>query len=192
MKIVATIFIALVSISCAYSPQQINVNPVINASAENYGRGRPVHVIAEDMRSVKTIGSRGGVYKDTSTITVANDINDAIAGAAKARLAVQGFNTNSIDENTTSLKVILESLSYDIPKQTLQSPAKKVLLEAVLRVEVKSREEIFTGRYKSNSERPTVVTPTMSRNEEMINEVLSNTLNHMFSDPKLKAFLSNI
>ena len=84
-------------VACAYSPQQITINPSVDTSAEDYGLGRSVQIVVEDHRAVKELGSRGGVYKDTSLITIGNSITEAIAGAAEARLAIQGFNTNSID-----------------------------------------------------------------------------------------------
>ena len=52
--------------------------------------------------------------------------------------------------------------------------------------------ERYTGQYKSSTERKTVVTPSMESNEEMVNAIISSTLNRLFADPKLKAFLSNI
>lgn len=189
MKIVFQIVVVLLMLGCAYSPQQITINPVINAAAENYGNGRVVNVSVEDGRKVKVLGSRGGVYKETSVITIANSMTDAIASAARAKLAVQGFNTNSASTDGANLKIIVDQLSYDVPDQSV---GKKVKLSAVLKLEVSAGGESYTGQYKSNSERQTVVTPRMVQNEEMINTLLSDTLARLFSDPKLKAFLSNI
>ncbi len=189
MKKLLTLITVSLLAACAYSPQQITINPDVDTTAEDYGRGRPVHVVVEDGRAVKALGSRGGVYKDTSLITIGNSMTEAIAGAAEARLAVQGFNTNSISGDTTTIKIIIDSLNYDTP---VQSVGKKVKLDALLKLEVTAGNEIYTGQYKSSSERQTVVTPSMARNEEMVNAILSSTLNRLFSDPKLKAFLSNI
>jgi uncharacterized lipoprotein len=174
--------------ACAYSPQQITINPIIDIAGEDYGNGRAVTIAVEDGREVKVLGSRGGVYKDTSTITVANSLTGAIARAAEAKLAVQGFNTND-DTASTQLKIIVEELIYDVPEQSV---GKKVSLTAVLKVIASSGNETYSGRYKSNSEQQTVVTPSMNRNQEMVNDLLSDTLTRLFSDPKLKAFLSNI
>ena len=176
-------------VACAYSPQQITINPSVDTSAEDYGLGRSVQIVVEDHRAVKELGSRGGVYKDTSLITIGNSITEAIAGAAEARLAIQGFNTNSIDADAATVKIIIDSLSYDTP---VQSVGKKIKLDAILKLEMTAGNELYTGQYKSSTERKTVVTPSMESNEEMVNAIISSTLNRLFADPKLKAFLSNI
>lgn len=187
-RLIALLIFSLLA-SCAYSPQQITIKPVIATDGDNYGSGRPVMVSVEDGRTTKELGSRGGVYKDTSLITISNSITEAIGRAAQARLATQGFNINSSAADAASVKIIIEELSYDTPEQSV---GKKVMLKAVLSVEATAGGESYTGRYRSNSERQTVVTPTMARNEKMINDLLSDTLLRLFSDPKLKAFLSNI
>lgn len=188
MKTVVMLGILLVA-ACAYSPQQITINPVLDAAAEEFGNGRAVNVVVEDGRENKILGSRGGVYKDTSVITINNSLTEAIARTAKARLAVQGFNVNSADAPAATFKVIVDQLSYDVPEQSV---GKKVQLSAILKLEATAGGETYSGRYKTNSERQTVVTPRMSQNEEMINSLLSDTLARLFADPKLKAFLSNI
>lgn len=188
MKIFMMAFTVMLA-ACAYSPQQITINPVINTDAESYGNGRAVNVVVEDGRQQKTLGSRGGIYKDTSVITINNSLTEAIARAAQAKLAVQGFNINSAAEDTATLKIIVDELSYDVPEQSV---GKKVMLAAVLKLEAEAGSQSYSGRYKTNAERQTVVTPRMSQNEEMINTLLSDTLVRLFSDPKLKAFLSNI
>ncbi len=174
--------------ACAYSPQQITINPSIDTDAESYGQGRSVNVTVEDVRQNKALGSRGGIYKETSIITLANDMGAAITRAAQAKLATQGFSVNA-GESDASMKIMIEELLYDVPESNI---GKQVNLRAVMSVEVAAGNESYTGRYRTNSERQTVVTPSMSKNEELINQLLSDTLVRLFSDPKLKAFLSNI
>lgn len=189
MKRIIILALSFCFVACAYSPQQITINPVIDTTAENYGGGRAVAVSVEDNRAEKALGTRGGIYKDTSVITLANSMTEAISRAAEAKLATQGFSINSSSADAAKLKIIIEELSYDVPEQSV---GKKVVLKAVLKVDVEAGGESYTGRYRTNSERQTVVTPSMASNEEMINSLLSDTLVRLFSDPKLKAFLSNI
>lgn len=179
----------LVLTACAYSPQQITINPIIDTVSESYGNGRAIVVSVKDNREVKALGSRGGIYKDTSLITVANNMTEAIAKAAQAKLATQGFNTNSTDSEAANLTISVEELSYDLPEQSL---GKKIQLKAVLKVVAVAGSETYTGQYRSNSERMAAFTPGMKKNEAMINSLLSETLERLFSDAKLKAFLSNI
>lgn len=189
MKLFISTVLSVLLSACAYSPQQIIIDPAIDLKSENYGAGRPVNVSVEDVRENKVLGSRGGIYEKTSLITIKNNLTEAIAGAARAKLATQGFNVNSDDQNAAAVKIKIEKLSYDLPKDSMM---KKVSLESILSVEASMGGESYTGRYKTNSERQTVITPTMGRNQEMVNTLLSDTLVRLFSDPKLKAFLSNI
>ncbi len=175
--------------ACAYSPQQINVSPVITTATESYGAGRGLTVSVEDARINKEIGSRGGAYKDTSLITVNNNLEEAIKRVSKAELAVQGFNVNTTEAGAPNVKVVIKTLDYEMPKQTV---GKTINLEAVMQVVATAGNETFTGNYKTNSSQETAMTPSMAKNEEMINSLLSKTLARLFSDPKLKAFLSNI
>ena len=189
---ISAVFAALLLVSaCAYSPQQLTINPVIDTTDQPYGNGRSVAVLVEDARSEKVLGSRGGTYKDTSVITIANDLAEAVAGAARAKLAVQGFNVNANNSELpgAQLKIIIDQLGYQMPEQSLR---KKVLLSSVLRVEASAGNETYTGRYDTETEKQTLVTPNMEKNQTMINEVLSETLERLFADEKLKTFLSNI
>lgn len=181
-------FLVVVLSGCAFSPQQVTINPRISMDGEQYGGGRSVQVSASDVRADQTLGSRGGVYKDTSVITIENDMPQAIVNAVKAKLATQGFNVNAQDSNA-DLAVVVEELRYDIPEQSM---VKKVDLLCVIRVDIQAGTENFTGRFRTTAGQEMLFNPDMKRNQEMINKVLSDTLARAFSDARLKAFLSNI
>jgi len=175
--------------ACAYSPQQLTLNPTIGGFDEPYGNSRAVAIVVEDQRSEKTLGTRGGVYEQTSVITLANSLEQSVGRAATAKFATQGFVVNSLAGQPATIKIIIDKLSYDVPVDNM---VKKVLLAASLRVQASSGGATYTGQYHTESEHPTVVTPSMKKNEKIVNELLSATLRRLFEDPKLKAFLSNI
>jgi len=179
----------LTAAACAYSPQQLTVKPTINSFGAPFGNSRAVAIVVEDRRSDKTLGTRGGVYEQTSVITLANSLEQAIGRAATAQFARQGFVVNSLAGQPATVKIIIDKLSYDVPSDGM---VKKVLLAASLAVEASAGGATYTGQYHTESEHPTVVTPTMKKNEKIVNELLSATLLRLFEDPKLKAFLSNI
>lgn len=189
MKKIITLLAVCLLTACAHSPQQLVVKPVIDSVGERYGNGRAVVVSVEDARPSKAIGSRGGAYEASSLITIKNNLNDAIARAVEAKLATQGFSINSGATDAATLKIVVDTLNYVIPKDSV---AKKVQLEAILLAELKAGNETYSSRYKTSSEKQTLVTPTMSANEAMINQLLSSTLARIFDDPKVQAFLSNI
>lgn len=186
-KIFLPLFILLVS-ACAYSPQQVTIRPDIGMDGEPYGNGRSITVTASDERANKTLGSRGGVYEETSVITIGNDMTQAIVNATKAKLATQGFNVNA-QPGDADLDVVVEELVYDIEEKGV---IKNVTLRCLVRVDIKAGTENFSGRYKTGSGQEVAFYPNMEKNEELINKVISDTLARALSDAKLKAFLSNI
>lgn len=179
---------ALAMAACAYSPQQVMIQPELDVADDVYGQGRIVAVQAEDQRSNKAIGSRGGAYPDTSLITPANDISEAMVKATKAGLRQQGFSVDSNQPPVATFKVIVDTLNYENDKDTVTA---KVNLMAVLRVEINVAEKTHSGVYKSAISQQLVIKPTAGTNEKLINKVLSQTLQRALADPKVKAFLSN-
>jgi uncharacterized lipoprotein len=126
------------------------------------------------------------VYGNTATLTIGNNIEQSLTGAANALLAAQGYVPNSPDPSALQLNIVIESLTYQPQEQTVGSDVK---LAAVLRAEVVKRGETFSGRYQSDSERRSVTAPDQEDNEKYVNELLSDTLMRMFSDNRLRDFL---
>lgn len=177
---------ALLMAACAQSPQRLIVQPTLSISGDAIGNGRPIIVSASDQRPSKVLGSLGGVYGNTATITIGNDVEQALTRAANGLLASQGYVVNSPDPNALQLNIVLESLVYQpIP----QSVGNAVKLTAVLRADVAKHGDTFSGRYQSDSERRSVGRPDQEDNEQYVNELLSDTLVRMFSDNRLRDFL---
>ena len=174
--------------ACAYSPQKIAINPQLTLDGEVYGQGRVVEVLVEDQRADQVIGSRGGAYPDTSVITPSNDISKAIADTTKNGLRQQGFVLDVPQPPAASVKVIIDTLSYENDKESVTA---KVNLTSILRLELSVANKTYSSQYKSTSTQQLVVSPGAEKNERMINEVLAQTLQRALLDPKVKAFLSN-
>lgn len=174
--------------ACAYSPQQLNVQPVLTiGDGDAFGNGRPVLVSASDQRSERVLGKLGGVYADSSTITIKNDLESALTRAANGLLATQGFVVNSPDASAVQMNIIVESITYELPETSVGTTVK---LHSTLRAEGSKGGETFSGRYESDSERRMVSKPDAADNEKLVSELLSNTLKRMFEDPRLRAFLT--
>jgi uncharacterized lipoprotein len=181
-----TVLLAVFITACAQSPQRINVQPMLAIKGDSVGNGRAILVSAADQRQNKVLGSLGGVYGDTATLTVGNNIEQALTSAANALLAAQGYVVNSPDPSALQLTIVVESLTYQPQPQTVGSDVK---LAAVLRADVSKRGETFSGRYQSDSERRSVTAPDQKDNEKYVNELLSDTLERMFGDNRLREFL---
>lgn len=181
-----TLLLATLITACAQSPQRINVQPTLSVTGDAVGSGRAILVSAADERQSKVLGSLGGVYGNSATLTVGNNIEQALTGAANALLAAQGYVVNSPDPSALQLTIVVESLTYQPQEQAVGSDIK---LAAVLRADVTKRGETFSGRYQSNAERRSVGKPDQEDNEQYVNELLSDTLTRMFSDNRLRDFL---
>lgn len=64
---------ALVLGGCALSPQQLDPQPVLKGPLTAVGHGQPVVVKVVDGRPGPSLGTRGGLYADTSTLTVRSE-----------------------------------------------------------------------------------------------------------------------
>lgn len=180
------LLLAVLCAACAYSPQRITLQPQLTVTGEAYGNGRPIIVTASDQRQSQVVGTVGGVYSSSASITVANNLEAALTGAANALLAAKGFVVNSPDPSALQLTIVIE----DISSTPVETPVgSDVKLRTVLRAEVTKGGENFSGRYQSESEHKSVTKPDAEHNQEWFNELLSNTLMRMFDDPKLRDFL---
>lgn len=180
------LLLAVLVSACAQSPQRITVQPTLSITGAPVGNGRAILVSASDQRQNKVLGSLGGVYGNTATLSVGNNIEQALTGAANALLAAQGYVVNSPDPSAVQLNIVVESLTYQPQQQGVGSDVK---LAAVLRADVTKHGETFSGRYQSDSERRSVTAPDQQDNEKYVNELLSDTLTRMFSDNRLREFL---
>ena len=172
---------------CALSPQVIDVKPVADVDATNIGRNQPVQVLAVDSREQEAFGTRGGVYKETSLVQPANDVKAAVEEAVRQGLQQQGFNAFNPGENATRLEVRLEQLDY-VPEEG--SVINQVTLTLTLLAEASRGDVIHTGTYKSSVEHDLPLTPSASRNQQMVNDILSGAINRLLKDPEMLSFLA--
>lgn len=173
--------------ACAQSPQRITVAPKLTLTGDIAGNGRPIIVSASDERPSKTLGSLGGVYGSTATLSIGNNLEQALTQAANALLASQGYVVNSPDPSALQFNIVAEKITYDKIEQPVGNAVK---LTATLRADVTKNGETFTGRYTSESEQRSVTRPEVQHNEKYVNDLLSTTLQRMFSDNRLREFLT--
>lgn len=190
MKKTFVLMVATVALlaGCAQSPQQLYVKPVLDISGERWGQGQAVQVSGSDQRAERVLGRLGGVYGDSATITIGNDLEEAMARAANGLLASKGFVVNSPDPNALQLTVVVEDIRWENATSD-QQLGKKIDMTAVLRADAVRGGETFSGRYQTSSEYRSVTLPEKHHNEERLNALLKQTLERMFSDQKLRAFL---
>lgn len=173
--------------ACGLSPQVVNVAPSPQADSGTNGRNAPVRVEVHDERPQQHIGSRGGVYPDTSLIRPANNVAKALYDAVTRSLQSMGYNALNPGDAATELQLRLTELSY-VPAEG--AVVNKVVITAKLEATARRGSAEHIGRYQSSVTHETPLTPSASRNEQMINDVLERTLNRLLVDPKMRAFLA--
>lgn len=187
LRILPIAFLAALLLSgCTLSPQTINVTPAITVAPASFGRGHSINVMVQDNRQDATIGSRGGVYRNSSTIQSANDVAEAIRAQTAAGLVAQGY-TLAGTEAESMLRIGIDQLSYVVPAGALATSAD---ITATLRIAAQRDNRQLETTYKSTVNRRFPVTPTATQNETWVNEVLNETLQRFFADPKMRAFLT--
>jgi uncharacterized lipoprotein len=171
---------------CAVSPQSIVIKPQVAASGPAYGQGRALVINVDDRRSSGVLGSRGGVYETSSLITISNDINGALLLAAQSAAAQLGFDGTSSAKPAT-LTLALDELIYDTQTQSLINT---VTIIAKITLTTTIGSSTHTGQYQTERSHKLPQLPDAQKNQEIISEALSTSLERGFSDISLANFLA--
>ncbi|MBU0538628.1 MAG: YajG family lipoprotein [Gammaproteobacteria bacterium] len=178
---------ALLITACAQSPQAIQIAPEFAAPSEASGNNNPVHVRVSDKRANKVLGSRGGTYRETSVITLKNDLSLPVEKSLSSYMAAMGYDVDSLNPNTTDLHVIFTSLVYDHPK--VDGVGYDMDMLATVEVEARRGKEHYEGRYRVKRNQKFFNAPSNANNTKLVNDLVAEVLSSMFTDPKLVAFL---
>ena len=171
---------------CAVSPQSIVLSPQAALSGPAYGQGRALAITIEDRRYSSVLGSRGGIYEASSVITISNDITSALLIAAQGAANQLGFDGSSASAPAT-LTLILEQLSYDTQSNNL---IHTVSIDAKITLVTTVGESSHTGHYQTQRSHKFPSLPEAQKNQEIITEALSTSLERGFSDISLANFLA--
>lgn len=187
MRRLAFLLLPALLAGCGLSPQRIDIQPQPKVASQNLGHNQPVAVKVVDDRDNATLGTRGGVYKDTALIRAANDVPTAIAKAVRQGLQAQGFNAYNPGQGATDLTLHLKTLEY-VPESGLV--VNQVKTHAVIEGVATRKNLTHKGTYRSEVTFDMPMTPSANRNRKMINEVLNRTLSRLLADPKMLSFLA--
>lgn len=177
--------LAILLAGCANSPLQISLKPSANVAPENIGMGRPIMVSATDARADKSLGSLGGVYADTSSVTIKNSVSQALEEELSRGFELWGFSEGS-GSGQVQVHAELVKLGYHSPDKVYTSNIDK---ECEVRVQVRIGGATYNGNYRSSGDERLLVAPSAAKVQHSINELLSSTLTNVFADEKLQAFL---
>ncbi|MGE8480678.1 MAG: YajG family lipoprotein [Pseudomonas shirazensis] len=179
--------IAVASLSlvgCAHSPQQLSPQPKLTTQLNPVGRGQPVVVRVVDGRPSQSLGTRGGMYPETSTISVnGNDVVPKLQAQAEAAVRLLGFTPTQGGSNAPQLTVTLAELKYQSPKDKMY--VTEATIGATFRADVANANRRYSGRYGASLDQRFGMAPNQETNTKLVSDVLSDALTRLFKDPTI-------
>jgi uncharacterized lipoprotein len=171
---------ALTLAGCAHSPQQLSPQPKLTAQLAPVGRGQPVVVRVVDGRPGPTLGTRGGMYPETSAISVSSaELLPKLQAQAEAAVRLLGF-TPSASGSGPQLTVTLADLKYQSPKEGLY--VTEATISSTFRADVQNNGRNYSGRYAASLDQRFGMAPNQETNTKLVSDVLSDALTRLFQD----------
>ncbi|TWI54898.1 putative lipoprotein [Pseudomonas duriflava] len=178
----------LVIAGCASSPQQLSPEPKLTAPLAAVGHGQPVSVRVVDGRSSFALGTRGGLYPETSTVSVqSNDVIPKLQAQAETAVRLMGFTPTPNAYNVPQLTVTLAELKYQSPKELYVTSA---TIGATFKVDVRNNVRGYSGRYGASLEQRFGMAPNTATNTKLVSDVLSDALTRVFKDQTIAQVLN--
>lgn len=175
---------------CAHSPQHLSLQPMVTAQLAPIGQGQPVVVRVVDARPSPVLGTRGGLYPETSTISVSSqDIVPKLQGQAEAAVRLLGFTPTPNAYNAPQLTLTLTEMKYQSPKDS--SYVTEANISANIRADVQNSVRRYSGRYGATLNQRFGVAPNQQTNTKLVSDVLSDALTRVFRDPTVGQLLNN-
>lgn len=180
---------ALLLTGCAHSPQQLDPTPKITGTINPVGQGQPVSVRVVDGRSSPTLGTRGGLYPETSAVIVPKEkVIPKLQAQVEAAVRLLGFTPSPNAYNAPQLTLTLAELKYQSPKEGLY--VTEATIGATLRIEVQNGGRRYTGRYGASLNQRFGMAPNEQTNTKLVSEVLSDALSRTFRDQSIGQVLA--
>ena len=172
--------------ACANAPQQVNLQPFIEAPLSAIGRGRALSLEVVDKRSSPTVGYLAAVGGNPPLVV--NNVQGPLWQALAERLqGTAQFQVSQQAGAPLALRVELVQLDYQTAGQPVVS---EVRAHALIRASIRNGERTLNGQYQSNSARSVLGPPRAVDNEYLLNEAISRALDRMLSDPQVLAALN--
>ena len=183
----SALLIALALAACARSPQTVMLEPTLTGPPGQIPLPRSVTLVVVDKRDSLVIGSRGGLYSETSTITTQDDVRPGIRDALTRALEKQGYTVlppgSSADMQLT---VELQKLSYVTQSSGVLT---EIRVSAAVGAICSKNGDTLSSRYETNQTRKMATAPDAAENSRIINQVLSKSIEEMLTDTKLRDFM---
>jgi uncharacterized lipoprotein YajG len=179
---VALLAVLFMSGCMSLNSQVIDLHPNIEVS-RSLGHNKRILVVPKDLRTTPVIGFRA-IKESPQPEIVLKDSLHLLKHTTEHALEDMGIHRLYSGEFT--MEVSLIDLSYTVKKNALKQT---VILDMKLRIKVSKGEKSYTGTYSSDRQHIFVGTPSEKENEEVINELVSSTMNLAFNDKQLLDFI---
>ncbi|MCU1718837.1 YajG family lipoprotein [Pseudomonas sp. 5P_3.1_Bac2] len=180
---------SLTLVGCAHSPQQLSPEPKLTSQLAPVGHGQPVAVKVVDGRTSPVLGTRGGLYPETSSISVAaNNVLPKLQAQAETALRLLGFTPSANAYNAPQLTLTLSQLKYQSPKDDLY--VTEADMTASLRIDVQNSGRRYSGNYGASLSQRFGMAPNQDTNTKLVSDVLSDALTRAFKDPAVAQLLA--
>ncbi|EMD98779.1 MULTISPECIES: YajG family lipoprotein [Stutzerimonas stutzeri subgroup] len=176
-------------VGCAHSPQQLDPNPKLNGTINPVGQGQPVVVRVVDARPSPTLGTRGGLYPETSAVIVPSaKVVPKLQAQTEAAVRLLGFTPSPNAYNAPQLTLTLAELKYQSPKEGLY--VTEANIGATLKIEVQNSGKRYNGRYGASLNQRFGMAPNEQTNTKLVTDVLSDALTRVFRDDNIGRLLA--
>ncbi len=185
----AAVMLTGVLSGCGLSPQYLKPEPRFSGQVAAIGQGQPVTVQVSDARTSQVIGARGGLYSQSSIITVnEKSFLPRLQAETDAIVRMMGFTPMPTGSDNPQLTLKLTELSYTAVENNAFS--KEAKLNAVYMLEVKNGSRRHNGRYAASLTHGYAKAPSEQTNTEWVSTVLSDGLQRVFKDPAIGQLLA--
>lgn len=176
-------------VGCAHSPQQLDPNPKLNGTINPVGQGQPVVVRVVDARPSPTLGTRGGLYPETSAVIVPSaKVIPKLQAQTEAAVRLLGFTPSPNAYNAPQLTLTLAELKYQSPKEGLY--VTEANIGATLKIKVQNAGKRYNGRYGASLNQRFGMAPNEQTNTKLVSDVLSDALTRVFRDDNIGRLLA--
>lgn len=174
---------------CGLSPQHLKPEPRFTGQMAAVGQGQQVTVQVSDARASAILGTRGGLYADSSAISVSGpDVLPRLQAESDAAVRMLGFTPVAQGSDNPQLTLKLTELSYKAVEKN--AVAKEANLHAVYVLEVKNGSRRYNSRYAATLTQGYAKAPNEQTNSQWVSQVLSEGLQRVFKDPAIGQLLA--
>ncbi|MCP4474463.1 MAG: hypothetical protein GY821_07845 [Gammaproteobacteria bacterium] len=189
MKLLTSVLlVSLLSLAgCAFSPEQVKLQPQVNVQKQNIGEGKQVAVRVIDARPHTDLGGRVSGLGPTAKISLANDLDKVVKDEVDSGLKNLGFQPVPYSAQAQRrLTVHITNLDY---RSRAGFWTANISINSTLEASAVNGDSSYDHVYRGDSEHRVMVTPTSNSDFQNVNRALSASLDKMLNDQNLMIFL---